>query len=225
MRLEVCWLTGDVFHTLSYGMYAIGVKGENRVSACIANTVSQVANTPNIISLSMNHNNYSCECIKKNGLFTVSVLSEDTSGAVIGALGFNSGRDTDKLKNINHRILAEGVPVVKENICCWFLCRVVDIVETRTHTVFLAEVLAGSESIKGKPMTYDFYHRVIKGRAPKNAPTYQEQQPKKENDAESWICTICGYIYCDPFVPFEELPDDWICPVCGAPKTAFRRQQ
>ncbi|HEX3018176.1 MAG TPA: flavin reductase [Caproicibacter sp.] len=218
-------MTSDIFNTLSYGMYAIGVKGEHKVSACIVNTVMQVANTPNIISISMNHNNYSHECIRKTGIFTVSVLSEDTSGAVIGALGFNSGRDTDKLKNIRHRVLAEGVPVVKENICCWFLCRVVNSIETRTHTVFLAEVLAGSESIKGKPMTYEYYHRVIKGRAPKNAPTYQEQPSEKEADGESWICTICGYVYNDAFVPFEELPDGWVCPICGAPKTAFRRQQ
>lgn len=218
-------MTSEVFRTLSYGMYAIGVKDENRVSACIANTVMQVANTPNLVSLSMNHSNYSCECIKKTGIFTVSVLSEDTSGAVIGALGFNSGRDTDKLKNINHRILAEGVPVIKENICCWFLCRVVNSIETDTHTVFIAEVLAGSESIKGKPMTYEYYHRVIKGRAPKSAPTYVEEPSAPESDAEGWICTVCSYLYNDPYVPFEELPDDWVCPICGAPKTAFRRKE
>lgn len=206
-------------------MYAIGVKDDHKVSACIVNTVMQVANTPNIVSVSMSHKNYSHECIRKTGLFTVSVLSEDTSGAVIGALGFNSGRDTDKLKNVRYRVLAEGVPVIKENICCWFLCKVVTSVETDTHTVFLAEVVAGSESIKRKPMTYDYYHRVIKGRAPKNAPTYQEQPPVSETTGESWVCTICGYVYNDPYVPFEELPDDWVCPICGAPKTAFRRQR
>lgn len=218
-------MTIDVLNTLSYGMYAIGVKNGDKVSACIVNTVVQVAYDPNLISVSVSHNNYSNECIKKNGIFSVAVLSEDTSGAVIGALGFNSGRDTDKLKNVRYRVLAEGVPVIKENICCWFLCKVVDSVETPSHTVFIAEVLAGSESVQRKPMTYDYYHKVIKGRAPKNAPTYREEEtPAKESDAESWICTVCGYIYSDPFVPFEELPDDWVCPICGAPKSAFRRQ-
>lgn len=216
-------MTEDIFGTLTYGMYAIGVKDGERVSACIVNTVVQVANNPAVVSVSMNHNNFSNECIRKTGLFSVSVLSEDTSGAVIGALGFSSGRNGDKMKNVNYRVLAEGVPVVRENICCWFLCKVVGSVETRTHTVFLAEVIAGSDSVKGKPMTYEYYHRVIKGRAPKNAPTYREEKPKKELNAESWVCTICGYVYSDPFVPFEELPDDWVCPICGAPKTAFRR--
>ncbi len=218
-------MTDDVFRTLSYGMYAIGVNNEKKVSACIVNTVVQVSNHPNLIAVSISHDNYSNECIKKDGIFTVSVLSEDTSGAVIGALGFTSGRDTDKLKNINYRVLEEGVPVVKEHICCWFLCRVSRSIETEMHTVFLAEVIAGSEAVKGKPMTYDYYRRVIKGRAPKNAPTYMEEPLKKETDAENWICTVCGYVYSDPFVPLEELPDDWVCPICGAPKTAFRRQQ
>lgn len=219
-------MTSDIFTKLSYGMYAVGVKDGQKVSACIVNTVMQVANTPNIVAVSINHNNFSHECIQKAGIFTVSVLSEDTSGAVIGALGFNSGRDTDKLKNIRYRVLAEGVPVVKEDICCWFLCKVINSVETRSHTVFLAEVLAGSESVKGKPMTYEYYHNVIKGRAPKNAPSYQEEKfPIREADSESWICTVCGYLYTDVYVPFEELPDNWSCPICGAPKSAFRRQQ
>lgn len=214
-----------ILNSLSYGLYAIGVKDGDKASACIANTVIQVANTPNIVAVSLNHDNYSCQCIHKNGLFTVSVFSEDTSGAVIGALGFSSGRDTDKLKNVRHRILAEGLPVIKENTCCWFLCKVLTSTETPTHTVFIAEVIAGSEKSVGKPMTYEYYHRVIKGRAPKNAPTYRkEKQPPTEVEGESWICTICGYVYNDPFVPFEELPNDWVCPICGAPKSAFKRK-
>jgi flavin reductase (DIM6/NTAB) family NADH-FMN oxidoreductase RutF/rubredoxin len=216
-------LTVDVLNMLTYGMYAIGVKHGNKVSACIVNTVQQVAYNPNIIAVSMSHNNFSNECIREEGIFTVSVLSEDTSGAVIGALGFSSGRDTDKLKNIHYRVLAEGVPVVEENICCWFLCKVVSSVETASHTIFLAEVVAGSDTVQGKPMTYEYYHRVIKGRAPKNAPTYRESSPKKESNSESWVCPICGYVYNDSSIPFEQLPEDWVCPICGAPKSSFIR--
>lgn len=42
-------------------------------------------------------------------------------------------------------------------------------------------------------MTYKYYHEVIKGKAPKNAPTYQA--PEKITDKETWACQICGYIY------------------------------
>ena len=45
--------------------------------------------------------------------------------------------------------------------------------ETETHTVFLGEVTDAGNLIKDTPMTYSYYHKVIKGTAPKNAPTYQ----------------------------------------------------
>lgn len=216
----------DILSSLSYGMYAVGVKYGQKVSACIVNTVIQVSNRPNIIAVSMNHSNYCHDCIEKNGLFTVSVLSENTSGAVIGALGLSSGRNTDKLKNIRYRVLSEGVPIIEENICCWFLCKVAGRAETPAHTVYLAEVIAGSDKWSGKPMTYYYYQNVINGRAPKNAPTYRDTPViRNDNDIESWICTVCGYVYSDPYVPFEELPDDWICPICSAPKSAFKRRK
>lgn len=218
-------MKNETLFSLTYGMYAIGVTDGLQPSACIVNTVTQAANQPNMLTISMNRSNYSYECIRRNGLFTVSVLSEDTSGAVIGALGFNSGRNGNKLNNIRYKMLREGVPVIKENSCCWFLCKVTDSMETPTHTIFLAEVLAGSDKTVGKPMTYEYYHRVIKGNAPKSAPTYQEPTPDiAGNDGESFICRVCRYVYDDPITPFEELPDDWVCPICGAPKSAFQRQ-
>ncbi|WOC31171.1 MULTISPECIES: flavin reductase [Caproicibacterium] len=218
-------MKNEVLYSFTYGMYAVGVTDGKQPSACIVNTVTQAAGQPNMLTVSINRKNYSYACIHRTGLFTVSVLSEDTSGAVIGALGFQSGRAGNKLENIRYKMLQEGVPVIKENSCCWFLCKVVDKMETPTHTVFLAEILAGSDRMVGKPMTYAYYHQVIKGSAPKNAPTYQKPTPDLAgNDGESFICRICRYVYEDQIVPFEELPDDWVCPVCGAPKSAFQRQ-
>ncbi len=217
-------MESTIMRNLSYGMYAIGVTDGTRASACIANTVFQVASNPKQIALSMSRDNYSHRCIAENGLFTVSVLSEETAGTVIGTLGFSSGRDCDKLQNISHKILEEGVPVIKENCCCWFLCRVVDQLEAAAHTVFLAEVVAGSEKARGVPMTYGYYQKVIKGAAPKNAPTYE---PPVQNDdelaGEKFICTVCGYHYVAAPTAFEDLPEDWVCPICGMSKQAFRR--
>jgi rubredoxin len=171
-----------------------------------------------MVAISINHANYTNECIKKQGEFTVSVLSENTSGAIIGALGFNSGRESNKLQNVRHKILREGAPVVQEDICCWFLCKVRDSIETTTHTIFIGELTAGSEKITGTPMTYKFYHDVIKGKSPKYAPTYV---PDNEPAGDVYTCKICKYEYDNSLIPFEELPDDWTCPICGAPKDVF----
>ena len=176
-----------ILWSLSYGLYAIGVEGESYPSACIANTVFQVTAEPVILAVSIHHDNYTHQQIMKHKRFTVSVLSEDTSGAVIGALGFTTGRNTEKLKNIRYKMLQEGLPVLKENICCWMLCKVIQTVETPTHTVFFAAIEAGSERSAGKPMTYEYYHKVIKGMAPKNAPTYQPPERVEEKSTEEWI--------------------------------------
>ena len=210
-----------ILTSLSYGMFAIGTKGVNAPNACISNTVVQISSYPMTIAVSINHSNFTNDCIKQSKEFTVSVLSENTSGAVIGALGFTSGRDGKKLHNVKHKVLREGAPVIQEDICCWFLCKVVNTVETVTHTIFIAEPVAGSETIKGKPMTYDFYLNVIKGKAPKFAPTYI---PEEEEVVNKYACTICNYEYKSSLSPFEELPDSWICPICGAPKSVFRKK-
>ncbi len=210
-----------ILRTINYGIYAVGVKGDNYPSACIVNTVSQITASPLMISLSVNRDNYTNEMIKKHGIFSVSVLSENTSGTVVGALGFTSGKETDKLKNIGYKVLREGVPVLRENICCWFLCKVVSSVEAHTHTVFIAEVIAGSDEYKGTPMTYSYYHHVIKGRAPANAPTFLIQKEDTFSLAEKYTCKICGYVYSNPNKPFDQLNEDWNCPVCRASKDAF----
>lgn len=41
---------------------------------------------------------------------------------------------------------------------------------------------------------------------------------------EKFVCSICGYIYDDLNIPFEDLPDDWVCPICGASKEVFEIQ-
>ena len=67
-------------------------------------------------------------------------------------------------------------------------------------------------------MTYAYYHNVIKGKSPKNAPTYIAEE--NSTDKNKYVCSVCGYVY-DGETPFEELPEDWKCPVCGQPKSAF----
>ena len=220
----------QVLGNLSYGMYAIGVKEGTKPSACIVNTVMQISKaTPSdspLVALAMSKANYSCRCIEQEGIFSISVLSQDTPATVIGALGFVSGRHTDKLANIRHKVLLEGVPVIKENTCCWFLCRVKDCLETQDQMVFVAEIIAGSDEAVGVPMTYKYYVEELGAASPKNSPTYlPPARTFDKSSGESFVCSVCGYVYRDPNFGFEELPADWTCPVCKMPKKAFVRKK
>jgi rubredoxin len=73
-------------------------------------------------------------------------------------------------------------------------------------------------------MTYAYYHKVIKGKSPQNAPTYIADESKNNTKKGKYVCSVCGYVY-DGEIPFENLPDDYKCPVCAAPKSAFVKQE
>ena len=156
----------------------------------------------------------------------LSVRGGGQGGMVIGALGFVSGRKADKLENVRHKVLIEGVPVIKENTCCWFLCRVKERMEIQDQAVFVAEIIAGSDEAVGVPMTYRYYVEQLGGASPKKSPTYLP--PAKTFDkssGESFVCSVCGYVYSDPNFGFEELPAEWTCPICKMPKKAFVRKK
>lgn len=205
--------------TLSYGVYAVSAFDEanERHTGCIANSVMQITASPATLAVSLNHDNHTNAVIAKGGRFCVSVLSENTAPATIGSLGFRSGRDAAKYTDTPHTL--HGGFAVPDGACAYIVCTVIDSMETDTHTVFLARIDDAENLSKNPPMTYAYYHRVIKGKAPKNAPTYVEEKPKEQQ----WVCTVCGYVY-DGDTPFEELPESYCCPLCGALKCAFERR-
>lgn len=208
-----------IFRNMSYGVYVVGTMDQERPTGCIANSIMQITSSPATIALSMNHDNYTNGCIDKSGKFSFSILSQESDPSLIGAFGFRSGKDADKFKEVDYE-MAEGVPVVKDS-CGYVVCKVVQKMETSTHTVFLGEVL-DTKVYEGSPeqMTYAYYHGVIKGRSPKNAPTYlPEEDPKAENEKTvKYICQVCGYVY-----EGEQLPPDFICPVCKQGADKFKR--
>lgn len=207
------------YWNMSYGVYIASSTDGSRPVGCIANSAMQVTVEPATIAVSINKSNYTHGCIEKTGMFALSVLPEGTDPKVIGTFGFSSSRDTDKFSWTEYETV-EGMPVVSYS-SGHFVCRVVGRMETETHTVFLGEVIECDVLSSDKPMTYDYYHKVVKGRAPKTAPTYISDELIVEQEGSgAMVCTICSYEY-DGEIPFDELPDDYECPICGQPKSVF----
>lgn len=214
-----------IFWSMSYGVYIAATMDGERPTGCVANSIMQVMAEPATIALSINHDNFTNKCIAKTGLFSFSVLTEKSDPSLIGRFGFHSGKDTDKFDGVEYEMIS-GVPVIRDS-CGYVVCRVIDKMETPTHTVFLGQVIQ-TEVYEGAaaPMTYAYYHKVIKGKAPKNAPTYipaldgaeekNEAHAEKGKELSKWKCDVCGYIY-----EGEELPDDYKCPICGVDASHF----
>ncbi len=202
---------------LSYGVYIVTAWIDGKPTGCVANCVMQVTAEPATFAVSINRDSFTNECIKKTGKFAVSILAETSAPSLIGTFGFKSGRDTDKFADIDYAVKAK-MPVINDT-CGYIVCDVIDTMETATHTVFLGDLKDADLFGDKKPMTYEYYHKVIKGKAPKSAPTYvadDEPQSAEKKPMRKFKCDICGYVY-----EGEELPSDYVCPICGVGPDMF----
>ena len=206
-----------VLRNLSYGVYVVTSRDKDKNVGCIANSIMQVTSNPSVIAVSINHDNYTNKVIKENNKFGVSILKETTDAKIIGTFGFKSSKNNDKFDGINFKEISE-IPVL-EDTCGYMICKVIDMIETSTHTVFLGEVIEADDYSNENAMTYKYYHENLKGSSPKNAPTYEEtsiSQVDKDSKKRKWKCSVCGYIH-----EADELPDDFKCPICGVGKEYF----
>lgn len=224
-------------HKISYGLYIITSGQEGKGNGQIGNTLFQVTSEPATVAISINKQNFTHELIKLSRRFTVSILSQEAPMTFIGLFGFKSGRDVNKLTNVKTRQGTMGVPIVIDYSIGYLETEVIQEMDCGTHTIFIGRVVDADITGEAKPMTYDYYHKVKGGKAPKTAPTYigEEKNTGSTAPAARYVCTICGYVYdpakgdpdggIAPGTRFEDIPDSWVCPVCGAAKTQFEKEK
>lgn len=214
----------NVFRNLYYGLYVITSTDQGRNVGCIANSIMQITSSPATVALSLNHDNYTNPCIAGSKKFAVSILSEESDPGIITTFGFQSSKTVDKFEKTDY-CTRNDLPII-QNTNGYLICEVIDTMETDTHTVFLAKVVDGDVLSDLPSMSYAYYHKVVKGKSPKNAPTYLPEDDTgtvAPTASGKWTCSVCGYVY-DGDIPFEELPDDFVCPVCKMPKSKFEKR-
>lgn len=212
----------SALYNLSYGVYLCTTWDEGKPVGCVANSAMQITSDPASVAVSINKKNYTHACIEKTGYFAITVLAEQSDPKLIGRFGFCSGREVDKFEGVPYAV--RGKLPVPDGGMAFISCKVTGRMETATHTVFLGEVIEADNMQKGTPMTYAYYHKVLKGKTSANAPTFRgEETENAEPERARYVCDVCGYEY-DGEIPFEELPDDWVCPLCGVGKEHFKKQ-
>ena len=212
-----------ILRNMSYGVYIVGTMDGDRPTGCVANSIMQITSSPATVAASINHDNFTKECIDKHGYFSFSILSVDSPVELIGKFGFQSGREINKFDGVDYEMIG-NVPVLKHT-CGYITCKVVDKMETSTHTVYLGEIVEANiyDDNKAVEMSYAYYHKVIKGKSPKNAPTYIENEPEADvietpKKKVTYVCQVCGYVY-----DGDPLPEDFICPICKQGADKFKR--
>jgi flavin reductase (DIM6/NTAB) family NADH-FMN oxidoreductase RutF/rubredoxin len=218
----------EALFKISYGLYIVCSGSKEKGNGYISNTVFQVTSEPPRFATCCNKDNHTVGYIQSSGAFSVSVLRENAGPLTIGTFGYKSGKETDKLNGVQVRYGETGVPIVLTDSIAILEFRVTETMDVGTHLMFIGELIH-SEILDddAEALTYQYYRKVRKGAAPKNAPTYIDKsklvKARHQKMPARYECPACGYIYDEAKegVKFEDLPDDWVCPVCGEDKSEF----
>lgn len=192
---------------LSYGVFVLATRDGDRQNACITNTCMQVANSPTRVAISVINGNYTCDLLKKSGIFTLSMLDQTATFETIKHFGFQSGRNTDKMTGLTFATDSLGLPYVAWQTCAVLSCKIVDHKDLGSHSLFIAEVVDGKVLNENEPLTYADYQNHVKPKP---------EKPLENKKIVAWKCKICGYVY-----EGSELPKDFACPLCGHPVEDF----
>lgn len=200
-------MNSNALWNLSYGLFVLTSKYNDKFNGCIINTVMQITDNPKRIAVAVNKNNYTHTLIEQSGLMNISVLDESANFDIFHHFGFQSGKNIDKISNYPYISYSKNaLPYLNKYTNAYISCNVINSIDFDTHTLFICIIDDDEVLSKSKSMTYDYYHKNIK---PKN---------EQNNNEKGYKCKICGYVY-----EGNELPDDFICPICKHGASDFEK--
>lgn len=175
-------------YKLSYGLFVLTAREDEKDNGCIINTAIQAASEPNQLSICVNKANYTHDMIQRTGKFTVSVLSQKAQFELFKHFGFQSGRDTNKFEAFEQCARGtNGIYYITEGTNAYISVTVNKTEDLGSHTMFIGEI-TDMEVISNIPSaTYDYYQNNIKPKP--------EEVGKVEDGQTIWRCRICGYEY------------------------------
>jgi flavin reductase (DIM6/NTAB) family NADH-FMN oxidoreductase RutF len=132
----------DLFRTLTYGIYAVGVCHDDKRDAFTAAWVMQTSFDPLLLTLSINPDNASYQLLHAGGGFTVNVLKQGQLD-LARRLGTRSGRDEDKLAGIRWRPGRHGAPILEQALA-YFDCELTGRCRSGDHELVLGKVVDGT---------------------------------------------------------------------------------
>jgi flavin reductase (DIM6/NTAB) family NADH-FMN oxidoreductase RutF/rubredoxin len=220
----------ETLFKITYGLYAVCSGDRNYGNGFISNTVFQVSSKPAKFAVGCHKSNYTSKIIDQYNCFSVSILNQETEMDLFSRLGYKSGKDFDKLSDLNIEYDKTGAPIILDNSLAYLECDVIRKIDIGTHWLFIGELKNAVILEKaGTPITYSYYREIKKLSAPRNSPTFIEEtslkNPQNSATDSRYKCNICGYIYDEnkENIHFSDLSPSWTCPVCGTDKKNFTK--
>lgn len=171
-REDVAFMDKTALYKFQSGLYVVSAQAGDDVGACIVNTGLQLTSTPLQVEVVVNKENHTEGVIRRAGHFALTVVTEKADMFYIGRFGFRTSANYDKFDGIESATTALGDPYTPTNAACVLACRVVKAVDVGTHVVFVGEVQDARNLSDDHPMTYWYYHTVLKGKTPPRASAF-----------------------------------------------------
>lgn len=147
-------------------MYVLTAKDGDKNNGCIINTVMQVTDTPLNIVVGVNKQNLTHDMIMKTKEFNVSILTQKTPFEVFKQFGYQSGKAVDKFTNYEDKLVGEsGLFYLSKFSNSYLYCKVVEVFDFGTHSMFKAEVVDAHSINNDETVTYAYYQKHIKLKA------------------------------------------------------------
>jgi len=160
---------------LSYGLYIVTATDGEKHNGQIVNVAFQATNTPSQIGICISKENLTHEYLLKTGVFALSILEKGTPMIFIGPWGFKSGRTVDKFQGVGYKMGSTGIRLITDNTLSVIEAKIKSTLDVGTHTIFVGEIVNSEVLKEGEALTYEYYQKDKKGKAPKTAPTYKEE--------------------------------------------------
>lgn len=154
------------------GLYVVSAEADGEVGACIINTGLQLTSEPLQVEVVVNKQNHTEEVIQKAGHFALTVVTEEADMLYVGRFGFRSSSNFNKFADIACERTVLGDPYTPQAAACVVACKVVKTLDVGTHTIFVGTVEDAKVLSDAHPMTYEYYHTVLKGKTPPKASSY-----------------------------------------------------
>ena len=185
-------------YNITYGVYLLSARDNERDNACIINTAMQIANNPTRISVAAIKGNLTHDMIASTGAFNICPISTDAPFSLFQHFGMQSGRTVDKFADFTDISRSEnGIYYLTKWANAFLSLKVTESHDLGSHTLFIGELVDGDVLSSVPSCSYGYYQSTIKKSAPKPA-------AKK-----GWKCKICGYVY-----EGDTLPENYVCPIC-----------
>jgi flavin reductase (DIM6/NTAB) family NADH-FMN oxidoreductase RutF len=114
---------------------------------------TSVSLAPALIVISLQAESRTSRLVQASGAFAVTILSADQLALSERFAGRAGDGDPDRLSGLEIESLVTGAPALKAGMAR-LDCRVVQAIPAGMNTLYLAEVLAVSGEVDGRPLVY-----------------------------------------------------------------------